>query len=131
MGSDDPDLDLSKFDFPTDMLTIKDLRLLYPGHLDNRSVTSMDQLREGSVYEKLAALISEERIIAIDIYDQARGKKRPFSLRGADLKSALEELAEEYIKFGLASGPAHAKQLARSVKSQALQQAERHGGKGR
>jgi hypothetical protein len=131
MGADDPDIDLTKFDFPTDKLTVKDLRRLYPGRLDNRSVTSIDQFREGSVYEKLAALISEERILAIDIYDQASGKKRPFGLRGADLKDALEELAEVYIRFGLASGPAQAEQLARSVKSQALRQAERHGGKSR
>jgi hypothetical protein len=131
MGSDDPDLDLSKFDFPTDKLTIKDLRRLYPGRLDNRDVSMLEDCREGSVYEKMAELISEERIIAIDIYDQARGKKRPFGLRGKDLKDALEELAEDYIKFDLASGPTHAKELARSVKSQALRQAERHGGKGR
>src|SRR4051812_5402301 len=100
MGSGDSDIDLTKFKFPNDKLTVKDLRRLFPGSLDNRDVSSFDPFKEGSVYEKLAVLISEERGIATNVYDQALGTERDFGLRGRDLKEAIRELGGAYIKFG-------------------------------
>jgi hypothetical protein len=129
MAGGDPDIDLTRFDFPTDKLTVKDLRRLFPGRLDHRDVSPDDPFKDDSVYEKLAALIAEERGIATHVYDQARGRVSEFGLRGDDLKEAIKELGVEYLKFGLASGPAQAREFARSVERQALRQAGRHGGK--
>jgi hypothetical protein len=131
MGADDPDIDLTKFEFPTDKLTIKDLRRLYPGRLDGRALSVDNPFKEGSIYEKLDDLLSCERMQAVHTYDQVRRNYREFGVYGEELEEARQELADLYIKFGIASGPAHAQELARGIERQAVQQAERHGCKSR
>src|SRR5437879_1682368 len=108
MGTDDPDIDLAKLDFPTDKLAVKDLRRRYPERFDTRTPEHADN--EGSIYEKLSVLIACERDFAANTYDQARKRSRGGGLYGDDLKIVRKELARDYITFGLATGPAHAEQ---------------------
>lgn len=128
MGKDGRDIDLTKIDFPTDRLTIKDWRRMFSDDFDSRDITPSYV----PALDKLAELLTGERLLAISLYEEARGiEGDEFALRGDDLKESVDELGDDYLKFGLATGPAQARELARSVERQALQQAARHGGKAR
>jgi hypothetical protein len=131
MVGQDSDLDLKKIDFPSDNLRVKDLRRLHPHNIDARDHDSHFKLGEGSVYDKLVDLINSERCLAINTYDESRKMHRDFGLYGEDLEGVRQDLVRSYIDYGIASGPAHAEQLIRSIESQALRQAERHDGKSR
>jgi hypothetical protein len=129
MNADDPDIDFTTLDFPTDTISIKDMRRRHPDRFDVRRPEHAD--KTGSLYEKLSDLIFCERAFSANTYDQARGKYRNDGLYGEDLEIVREGLAKDYIGFGLAAGRAQAEEFVRSVERQVLQQAERHRGKGR
>jgi hypothetical protein len=129
MVGEESDIGFATFDFPSDKLTVRELRRLHPEQLDRREPEWATH--DNSLYAKLSELIFCERVFASNTYDQARGQYREGGIYEEDLELVREELAGVYIKFGLASGKVHAEELVRSVEREALQQAARHGGQGR
>lgn len=119
--------DLSSISFPTDNLTIGQLRKLYPKDFNAFPAAG----RHFSFAESTAALVEQERIYATGVYAQAMGLKSVL-LSKDEVETAAECIAADYQNFGLASGPEQAEQLIRDIADQVQAQASQHlKGRGR
>jgi hypothetical protein len=130
-----PSIDLTKIDFPSDGLTIKTLRRLYPQHIDSEPEACAnlfkDGFKDGAELPggKLLTMLDAERFVADAAFVKACGVQcEPVYLEDAARSAA--HAAELYLHYGLASGPQHAQQLVRGIESQAAEQARQHPGRG-
>jgi hypothetical protein len=132
-----PPVDLTKIDFPTDSLTIKDLRKHAPHCFDLPAPDGhrSDVYDLAEPYERLGledgfgAIISAERELAILAVRTAQGIAPP---TGIDSREAIiETLTSDYISLGLASGKHHAEQLIRSFEQAAAEQAKAYAPRSR
>jgi hypothetical protein len=105
-----PRLDLLKIDFPTDNLTIKAIRQRFP---------QVDAGNFGDI--ELSGMLSLERDLAKAAFDEVLGR-RTTSMSGEE----EEMLSKIYVRYGLASGLNHTKQLIRAVQQAAADQARQH-----
>jgi hypothetical protein len=108
-----PHIDLLKIDFPTDRLTIKAIRQRFP-------VIDADRLNDFDDIE-LPGLLSLERDLAKAAFDAVFGRRTV--LMSGEEKGML---ARVYARYGLASGPQHARQLIRAFQQAAADQAREH-----
>jgi len=110
----EPRLDLTRIDFPSDRITIKNLRQLSPQAFDPRS-------KEWADFEddlELPGFLRLERDLANAAFDAVLGR-RTVVMSGEE----VEMLAALYVRYKLASGPHHAEQLIRSFEQAAAEQA--------
>jgi hypothetical protein len=136
----EPRLDLTKIAFPSDRLTIQNLRQLFPNKMD----IEFSDLKD---LAKLDSMLRGERSFASLVYAAAKGPPviDPSVAATPEFKKIAEYakqhlpprmveppisetplykgLIEDYVEFGLASGPHHAEQLLRDIESQARTQA--------
>jgi hypothetical protein len=125
-------IDYTSISFPSDKLTIRDLRLLYPHYFDVEGSAIRDFLAANAGQGKLnsvdddwlASMLDSERWLARHSYDKSRGA--PVSRLeeiGDSRDKCASELSTYYVHFGLASGPTHADQLIRQFEAAAAAQA--------
>ncbi len=113
-------IDLTKIKFPSDSLSILDVRKRYPHHVDSRRSESVSP----SLDDILSGIIDGERKLAEIAFHKAIGSP---SRLAPYQESQRESVAEGYIEFGLARGPQHAAQLIRDIEVQATKQARARG----
>jgi hypothetical protein len=129
--TDRPSIDFSKIDFPSDKFTFKDLRKRFPEEFNaTNSFGNAAAKKRESILEALSYAIGAEREWAQATFASAL-TGRPIR---ADVRLDLvTHLVEAYTDYGLAHGPAQAKQMAREIEVQAASQAEAynrgHGGR--
>src|SRR6185437_6526609 len=118
-----PSLDFSRITFPTDHLTVKDIRREW------YQAASRPQ-RNGSLLVGLEDLIETERELAQSAFYSALGAASPLGLPEiGDTDGARSVLAAEYDRRGVASGRHAAEQLVRSIETQAAAQAAAYLGR--
>jgi hypothetical protein len=117
-----PHVDLMRIDFPSDRLTIKELRELFP-QIDSDELNDFDEI-------ELPGLLSLERDLARAAFDEALGRtprQKGIFVRGI---GAVEEdrqmLAATYLRYRLATGLHHAEQLIRAFEQAAAEMASQH-----
>lgn len=123
-------LDLTKIEFPTDRLTIKDLRRWFPTSFDLPAADGHLYDVEGpfnrvSLETGLGDIIDAERVLAYLAYCKARGIAPPKRLGYRD--EIAGPLADDYVSAGLASGTATAEQLIRVFEQAAAAQGRQDG----
>src|SRR5207244_2020081 len=124
----EPVLDFSQIRFPSDRVTVADLRRLWPWAFDQYRPPEPghrgDIKRGGDLSTTLGCLLDCERIYADLVFRQALGMPRadggiPMP-EGADI-----ELAEVYESYGWARGEHEAREMVRDIESQVLAQAQK------
>lgn len=130
--TDNEDLDFTKLSFPSDKLTIRDLRRLFPDEFDvGSSVTFFDEKTQPGT---LADLLHAERCLAEFAVGRASRtvigwpvdkpeptEKNMDQIVESEKKLYTQDLVHGYQKFGLASGPETARQLIREFETAAIQ----------
>jgi hypothetical protein len=131
----EPVIDFSLIAFPTDRLSVQDMRRLYPHGFDlTVDDDALGEIREGTYYRRrsldviLGDLVDVEREVAERAFYRALGGHRPDRLCGNPDEAVLC-LVNGYIQFGLASGEHHVDQLVRDIENQATAQAHRFLGR--
>ncbi len=115
------DVDVSGFTFPTDSLTVADLRKRFPQDLSWPQADAQQTKGSRPSLEDLKFLIQSEQEFACRVVCQAH--RIPFTARqGIDfsLDELRESIIEQYQVQGIATGEELAKQLVRGIESQAL-----------
>jgi hypothetical protein len=117
-------LDLTKIAFPTDRLSIKDLRKRFPAEFDGAD--ERVQFSGTKLGDELEATLQLERDIARWTFEVALGKASSDWVKKYEI-DPREDVAKALIDYGLASGPHHAAQQIRDIESQAISQAKAFG----
>jgi hypothetical protein len=126
-----PILDFTQIAFPSDRLTVKDLRRDAPGCFDLTAPEHLPE-REGflqrqSIEYTLGGIINTERELAAIAFFAALGTSPLESFGKLGPRDfAAECLANDYVRLGLASGQHHAEQLIRDFEQAAADQARKH-----
>jgi hypothetical protein len=126
-----PQLALEKVAFPSDKLTLGDLRRAHRPEFDTLGVNFFDGAKMGRAAEDwpqsdLAEMLHIERQIAQRTFEASfQGYKGASVLTSADKgdRQYVNALSGHYIRYGLARGKHEAKTLIGSILSQALQEA--------
>jgi hypothetical protein len=122
-----PQIDLDKLDYPSDGITIKHLRHLFPQEFrgDQTEFSAPYFLEPSDKGQLLNFLLDFERLLASYAFDRALGRtvKEGTFTRRDDLWEHLEEL---YTTFHIAQGPQHARQMLRDLETAAAEQARQH-----
>ena len=132
----EPKINFSKLDFPTDKLTIRDLRGKIPYSFDVDPPENFARhLRRDGHYDRMdldnaiGNLIDCERLLAELAFRSELGlpelDKSKFSTR-AEL---FDVMPGDYVDLGVAQGDHEAKLLLKSIESQAKEQAREHSGR--
>lgn len=125
-------IDFTNLSYPTDRLTVKDLRCRCPEGFDlPLSHESFGEVRKGlyrrrSLDVVLGDLVDLEREIADRAFHTRLSAEVPEHLRGHP-DDGRDCLISEYVRWGLATGENHAEQLIRDLETQAITQAEQVG----
>ena len=130
-----PKLDFKKIDFPSDKITIKDLRRAYPLGYDqwmedrfDYRITTGEIRRPMSLDDAIHDMVDYEREYAERAFLQALGVPvRPG--REYDHQEVVDTFRTQYIKLGLASGEHQVSELVRNVERQAIAQADQYLGR--
>ena len=113
-------LDLQSIVFPTDRLTVGQLRKVCPTDFEfNWKYKSNNEIR---FLDTLLPALHHEREYAARAYATAAGLQAPH-IPYFDADELIEMIAEDYKKLGISTGPAHTKQLLRDLEKQAVAQA--------
>ena len=129
-------LDFKKIEFPSDKITINDLRRVYPLGFDewvaDRTFGSVDEEINGSPRLSLDGAIGDlmdyEREFAEQAFLQALGVPvRPG--REYSHQNVVDTFRSQYIELGLASGDHQVSELVRGVERQAVAQANQYLGR--
>lgn len=131
-----PKIDFKRIDFPTDKITVKDLRRVFPKLSYDSWTEDRDETRlPGGVWHRrmtldsaLDALIEYERDYAEQAFLQALGVPVSDS-RVYVLQDVVDTVSAEYIKLGLATGDHQVAELVRGVERQAVAQANQYLGR--
>lgn len=125
--TDSPQLDATKVAFPSDQLSIKDIRRIWPESVDTGAEVVLFSSSAGAA-DMLYAMLTMERDLAKATFDQNFGKDTFSTITYADgnVAALKEDLSESYIKYGLAKGQSSADQLIRRIEAQANAQAQQH-----
>ena len=129
-----PKIDFTKIDFPTDKVTIKDVRRAYKLSYD---VWMEDRIANNgrdneptpvTLDTHLHDLMDYERHFAENMFKKALGLHDP-NLGYFGYASAIESFSAQYIELGLASGDHQVSELVRGVERQAVAQANQYLGR--
>lgn len=139
MTANEPAIDFTAIEFPTDALTIKALRKHRPHAFD---VPPPDDYRfnlRSGYYERstldsmLASTLDWERMLAEVVFRETLGLSKLNDLPVAEnhRNQIIKSLCSDYVFLGMASGKHQAREMLRRVENQAEEQARQHGGKSR
>lgn len=122
-----PEIDLDRLDYPSDLVTIKHLRLLFPEEFRNlhgsREHRAFLDPSDNGI--SLAAMLKFERMLAQRTFDKILGREvNTGAVPDEDLLEHLEELYTN--DFKIAQGPQHARQMIRDLQSAATEQAQQY-----
>jgi hypothetical protein len=124
-----PQVDFAGLNYPSDTITMKELRRLYPeGFQPLREAYSgpyVVPFFETDVCDEFPTMLGFERKLAWHAFDRALArevKEGTFTTR----ENVCAYLEEFYIRAGIAQGPQHARQLLRDLESAAAEQARWH-----
>ncbi len=128
-----PPIDFTKIAFPSDKITLADLRRVHPREFDTRGRNFFDGPRmsravNSGPQETLAEMLSIERMIARLVFESvSRGKPEASVLNSKweDDVELIEALARYYEHYGVTQGPQESMLRIRSIEEQAAEQAER------
>lgn len=130
-----PHIDFTRIDFPSDRLTVRDLRCVYPGSFD-LPVKGVDKgesrsYGRASAGRALDGIIDAERILAGIAFKQVLGQPLSEEETALERREIIEALVTDYGQVGLATGKQQVNHLVRGIEAQAVAQAQRHlGGPG-
>jgi hypothetical protein len=127
MSAPEPRIDFAAIEFPSDRLSFEVLRRKFPELIDSSPTVTFFELPEGNpVYhtENLTNLLQGEREVALMAFSAALGREWTPGLFTAE--EVKQYLAEDYVRYGVASGEQHAAQLIRGIETMAMDQARRH-----
>jgi hypothetical protein len=116
-------LDVNAVRFPSDRLTIGMLRSAHPQLFDTNIGGGKPQPQfffaasdNKAAVEEVGGILYTERLIAAVALATRDGQEPPATY--LPLHELKEELAERYVRYGLASGPQHALELIRDIERQ-------------
>lgn len=122
-----PKVDFTKMEFPSDGMTIKAIRRLWPEAVDTGDAVDLfSRPVGGRAGELLFSMLTMERGLAEATFGLEFGREPDIDYADHDVQVLAEDLSELYIRFGIADGPQTAKELIRSIESQATAQAREH-----
>lgn len=123
----EPHIHFSEIVFPSDNLSFGVLRKRFPELIDAGTKVAFFALPESNPdfhSQNLTNLLEGEREVAMIAFSAVLGKSWEGDwYTNAEIKQFL---ADEYIHYGVASGPQHAAQLIRDIETAAADQARRH-----
>ncbi len=125
-------VDYTSIDFPSDKLSVRDLRRAHPDQFDVEGEPRFFQ-PDGLAEEVVGGMIGHERILARGAYEAVRGDPNYLvNEYDVDRDTFIDELTAMYTPYGLASGPEAARLLIERFEAQAAGQAAgpqagRHG----
>ncbi len=128
----EPQIDFTQIEFPTDKLTIKMVRSIYPWAFDRPAALPENRTYfygRASIENALGGLIDCERRLAVLEFKRVLNLPLTTEERKIGRASLAETLVDEYVHLGLASGDHHAEQLIRDLESQVSAQAQSHVGR--
>lgn len=138
MADREPKLDLSRIDFPSNNLSIRDLRRCYPEEFDREAELGFFRDRRGA--ELVEAMLWGERTLAELVFNATLGRKEEATINVLEpwvverlkvrREQIVEALKEDYLRYGIAAGPQAAAELVRGVEAAGVAQAREHLGKG-
>lgn len=125
-------LDLSRIAFPSDKITLAELRRVHPKEFDTRGRNFFDAPQSGRangdwLQEALSEMLSIERMIARLVFEAVRQGKPQASVlhsQWEDDVELIESLSGHYVRYGVAHDPQETLRLLTSIEDQAAQQAE-------
>ena len=115
-----------KIAFPTDRITIGDLRRVYASEIAEDAKTwnkqfASSRLLTGRAGTDMGSTLADERALANKAFLAALGRPdNPVE----DREEMIRSLARDYVRFGLASGLEHTRQLVRTFEAAAAAQAQ-------
>lgn len=115
-----PAVDFESLSYPSDRLTIGDIRRTEPQLFAHDDPNVLDKAWQDS---EIAVMLWAERGLAHKAFAKAAGRPDPHSGLGTDRSDLMQALADTYRRYGLASGPKLTVQMARDVEKQAAAQA--------
>jgi hypothetical protein len=128
-----PQIDFSQIEFPSDRLTIRDLRRAFPHAFDLPGQEAHRSQERGygrqSVGDALDGIIDAERLLAGRAFKEALGEPYSNDEAAQARWDIIEGLVSDYRRAGLASGEHQSNELIRGIESQAADQAQRHRGR--
>ncbi len=127
-----PAIDFAEIAFPSDKITLADLRRIHPREFDTRGRNFFDSPRMSRAdsfrpQEALAEMLAIERLIARLVFETVRRGKPQGSVLNStwvDDVELIEALSGYYAHYGLTHGAQDCLLLIRSIEEQAAKQAE-------
>ena len=137
-----PQIDFTRIDFPTDRLTVKDLRRLKPECFDIQNApTQHPRVRTCGYFNRwsldelenqFGGLVAVERATADRAFHKVLGLEIPDHLGDPILEeSDREEMENRFVPLGLAAGKHKVRLLIRDIEAQAIAQAKKYLGPSR
>ena len=107
-------IDYTSIKFPSDRITVGDIRRENPERFESEVASRTDTLD---------LVVYLERLLALGAYEKAMGKQGD-SIGKTDMnrEDCLKELTEYYGTYGVAKGIHHTEQLVRDIETQAVAQ---------
>lgn len=127
-----PSLELSRIAFPSDRITLAELRRVHTKEFDTHGRNFFDVPQPGRTesarpQEALSEMLSIERLIARLVFEAVSQRKPQTSVlnsRWEDDMELIEALSGYYVRYGVAHAPQETLRLIGSIEEQATQQAE-------
>lgn len=133
---DEIEPDFRRLEFPSDALSVKRFRYLFPDHFDCHDIISDGYSNNDFFFPKgvgkpdhlvrLTEMIQAERVVAAGAYSAGFRDRFPDLLSREDyraVRQAQEELEAQYLFFRLADSPESARRLIRHIEEEAELQA--------
>jgi hypothetical protein len=118
-----PKLDARKIAFPSDSITLGQMRQMEPEYF-----SSLSNYAAGRLYF-LDALVADELVIAERAFDAACGHPDRFPEYG--VAEQMHSLNQEYKRWGVSTGWQMTRQLVRDLQKSAQEQAKQYLGQSR
>jgi hypothetical protein len=124
---DENAFDYGRYRFPSDAVTIRDIRTREPERID----IDVPEFANNDESNSIETLLYLERSIAVAVYSVASGKQATRVVLDQEMLSEHEEeLVEEYFFYGLARTTHEARELIKGIKDQARAHARESQGLG-
>ena len=122
-----PRIDLCKLNYPSDSITIRDLRRIYPqGFTQHETDPRHVPFFNSDLSDEFSTMLEFERTLAEYAFDEALGRPIIPVTVFAERKDLRRFVKEYYISHQIAKGPQEARELLRGLEAEAAEQALQH-----
>jgi hypothetical protein len=119
-------VDYSSIPFPSDRITMADLRRAHPDRFDVPGGRRFRGDASSDATFHLDTIVYLERLIAASAFDRAAGKpENPLDQALLEREDCVSELTKLYQTYGVAKGPNHTEELVRDMEARAAAQVGR------